>query len=342
MTSKTAFNAQMRLLTQHGEQDVTDLNDLPSNFWLDIIHPSEAQINHLQQVFKLPPTLKQDFFYESGPPGRVDIYDNVTIAVLPSDPSDQVHRGTPNSESIFLVILPDGLITIHIESNIPLIEQIWLQFSSLENEEERPFTSYSILCRFLEEVSRDLHTLIEDNVHEAEVSAKNLEDLDVSEYRDMRRGILNSQRKIYVLRSILLQQDLVVSRLLTDKKTDPEGASEERLNRVRQMIGACLFRLRQSENLLDNAQDSYIAQVSIELAESSEHVGRIVLRLTILTAVMLPLTFITGLFGMNVWYPYNAGDDQSIIGFGIVMLLMGVSTAVMLLIMWKLKWFGDD
>ena len=56
--------------------------------------------------------------------------------------------------------------------------------------------------------------------------------------------------------------------------------------------------------------------------------------LTIFTVVMLPLTFITGLFGMNVHFP---GFDTAVAFWAILGLFLGVIGAMLGFFRWK-RW----
>jgi len=55
------------------------------------------------------------------------------------------------------------------------------------------------------------------------------------------------------------------------------------------------------------AHNMYLALVNVELNEASNQTNSIVSRLSVAALVFAPLSFVTGLFGMNVNVPGNTG-----------------------------------
>ncbi|KAJ2401171.1 CorA metal ion transporter [Coemansia sp. RSA 2559] len=63
------------------------------------------------------------------------------------------------------------------------------------------------------------------------------------------------------------------------------------------------------DNVLSRAQANYLAQISIELTESSNRTNDVVAKLSALAAIVVPLNFITGMWGANVKVPGQDYDD---------------------------------
>ncbi|KAJ2714227.1 CorA metal ion transporter [Coemansia spiralis] len=63
------------------------------------------------------------------------------------------------------------------------------------------------------------------------------------------------------------------------------------------------------DNTLGRAQANYLAQISIELTESSNNTNDVVAKLSALAAIVVPLNFITGMWGANVKVPGQDYDD---------------------------------
>lgn len=59
-------------------------------------------------------------------------------------------------------------------------------------------------------------------------------------------------------------------------------------------------KLEMSTEMLSSLQSTYLAKVSIEVAEASNNVDEIMKKLSSVATILLPMTFITSLFGMNV------------------------------------------
>ena len=77
-------------------------------------------------------------------------------------------------------------------------------------------------------------------------------------------------------------------------------------------------------DVLSGLQDLYISEVSLEM-------NRVMQFLTIITAIFVPLSFLTGLYGMNF---VNMPELQSPIGYFVLLAVMGV---LVLSILWWLR-----
>ncbi|KAJ1733039.1 CorA metal ion transporter, partial [Coemansia biformis] len=82
------------------------------------------------------------------------------------------------------------------------------------------------------------------------------------------------------------------------------------------------------DNMLGRAQTNYLAQISIELTESSNNTNDVVAKLSALAAIVVPLNFITGMWGANVKVPGQDHDDLRYFFCILCMCLLYVVCAV--------------
>ncbi|KAJ1963275.1 CorA metal ion transporter [Dipsacomyces acuminosporus] len=87
------------------------------------------------------------------------------------------------------------------------------------------------------------------------------------------------------------------------------------------------------DNMLGRAHANYLAQISVELTESSNRTNDVVAKLSILAAIFLPLNLVAGIFGMNVKVPGQ--DDDSLYNIGII---VGCMASFSLLALTFCKW----
>jgi len=62
------------------------------------------------------------------------------------------------------------------------------------------------------------------------------------------------------------------------------------------------------ESVLRGAHSNYLAQIQIRMGERSDLANDSLNKLTVLGTVVLPMNFVTGLFGMNTRVPGEQGD----------------------------------
>ncbi len=83
-----------------------------------------------------------------------------------------------------------------------------------------------------------------------------------------------------------------------------------------------------------SARDSYLSNISMQLAESNAQLTEVMTTLTIIGAIMLPLTLIAGIFGMN-------NDDlplELVGGFWGIITMMVAFAVLMLSFFWRRGW----
>ncbi|KAJ2491496.1 CorA metal ion transporter [Coemansia sp. RSA 2050] len=85
------------------------------------------------------------------------------------------------------------------------------------------------------------------------------------------------------------------------------------------------------DNILGRAHANYLAQISIELTESSNRTNDVVAKLSALAAIVVPLNFITGMWGANVKVPGQEYDDLhyffTILGMCLLYVIVAIAWA---------------
>ncbi|KAG0039136.1 CorA metal ion transporter [Gryganskiella cystojenkinii] len=70
-----------------------------------------------------------------------------------------------------------------------------------------------------------------------------------------------------------------------------------------------LQSLSSYEKILDRSHSNYLAQISLEINQLSNKTNEVVGTLTFFASLIVPMTFITGLWGMNVHVPGQPGQE---------------------------------
>ena len=71
-------------------------------------------------------------------------------------------------------------------------------------------------------------------------------------------------------------------------------------------------------SLLSRAHSNYVAQINIRMNERAEQNADILGKLTVIGTIVLPMNIITGMWGMNVYVPWQDTDDHEQIYFWII------------------------
>ncbi|MEE1544784.1 MAG: CorA family divalent cation transporter, partial [Alphaproteobacteria bacterium] len=127
-----------------------------------------------------------------------------------------------------------------------------------------------------------------------------------------------------------------VARLL---RPDEEFISEPNYLYFRDLsdvIHGLVNRVENYSTGVSSTRDAYLSQVSMRLGESNAQLTEVMTTLTIIATIMLPLTLIAGIFGMNTdQLPLAQGN-----GFWLILGLMGAFAGGMLYYFWRRGWLG--
>jgi magnesium transporter len=143
------------------------------------------------------------------------------------------------------------------------------------------------------------------------------------------KRILDFKRDISSLRRVVLPQRDVVGRLARREFT---SISEQMSYRFRDVYDH-LVRLTDEAVFF---QDRVTSLLDAHLASVSNQLNGIMKILTLISTIFLPLTVLTGLYGMNVRLPHLPGGDEA--QFWWVMAIMGTMSGSMLYYFRRQHW----
>jgi magnesium transporter len=300
-------------------KDVT-LKDLSLDkykwYWVDFEEPSETEAALLSSYFHFHPLAIEDcLLYVQRP--KLDHYENYTFFVF--------HALNPeNSEvkEIDCFLGANFIVTFHFKSLL-FLKQI---YEKIETTEIRTplLVFHSIMDEAVDLYFPIIYSM-EDRLNDIEDNTKGLTTTALmDELFDIRGELLRLRRTIYPMR------DLVYRILNTSRIPD-----FQEFHRYFSDIYDHLLRLSEivedSRELTADIRDSYISL-------NAFHGNQIVIKLTLLSAIFLPLTFIVGIYGMNFVHMPELKWKYGYLMVWIIMLIIGIG-----LPLWfkKKGWFND-
>lgn len=284
--------------------------------WIDIVAQDEGALDLLQKRFDFHPLAIEDCRHFDQRP-KLEEYTGYLFIVmhgfslrLEGADSDV----TPHELHAFLG--PRYLVTIHTDAIDPL-DSVWKRIAGDAGLGRRgaDFLYYLIVDEIV-----DANFVILDQLSDA---LDDIEDavLHRSERRDL-ANIFQLKKALVTLRRILSPQRDVFAMLakrghvcIQEKSSVYFRDVYDHLTRIYESIDA-------ARDMLGNALDAYLSMVA-------QRTNDIMKRLTILSAVFLPLTFVTGFFGQNF----------TSMPFDSVFLLVGALVSLVLIPAGMLYWF---
>lgn len=170
---------------------------------------------------------------------------------------------------------------------------------------------------------------MDDVVERIDADLDALEDQPLTNIHQQRRQIAETRRRITVLRRYLAPQREVLARL----HAEPSGVLAEG---ERMVVREAADRMQRLLEDLDMFRDhATLAQEALD-SQMSDQLSRRMYALAVISGMFLPLTFLTGLFGVNLAGIPGAEHPLGFAAFaGALVFLLLVSGAVL----YARKWF---
>lgn len=229
-------------------------------------------------------------------------------------------------EEINIFLGADFLITLH-NGKLSVFDD--LQEKLAISEEERAdymkqgtgYFLYELMNHFFD----DIFPLVDDIRREIRRMEEVL--FETEEGVDLLKDIMNVKRNIISLRSVLSPQRTLIAMLEhKNKKFVPE--------KLALYFDDILDAIERQWALLDTAKEMIDALQETHESWLSHRTNAVIKVLTLFSVTMLPLTFITGLYGMNVSLPIADHPEA----FFIVLGSMGILISAMLLFFARKNW----
>jgi magnesium transporter len=276
-------------------------------FWLDIEGPTVEQLQRLGARFGLHPLTVDDARTFSQRP-KLEEYDGYIFAVAYGvDPGTS--SGGPLLREVHVIISGDYVITIH-RRPFKALEEMRARYDTQRVRSEQ-FLVYKILDAVTSTFFPVL-TRIDDEIDEIE------QELIVEPNGEILRRIFSIKRDLVAMRSVVAPQRDVFARD-AERIAELRGlGSDDRLY-FRDLYDSMI---RVSE-LVDSYRDLLSGATDMYLSTVANRQGDFNKQLTMIATIFLPLTFLTGFFGMNFTFltDHLLTGTLAFIGLGIVLFV---------------------
>ncbi|WP_168733164.1 zinc transporter ZntB [Thalassobius vesicularis] len=230
------------------------------------------------------------------------------------DPEDMV--------SIRMWIDPQRIVTIS-RKRVVAIEKMHAAMS----EGQGPETAGEFLVKLVEDVTENINKFQK----ELDTRADLLEHRVISERNEhLRRKVVDMRLQIIAARRFLGPQRDALAQIIASKLDflDPNTRREIEEEHVKMM--------RIVEDMDELRDQAAVLREEIS-GQISDRLNRNMFVLSVLSAIFLPLGFLTGLFGVNVGGLPGLENGQA---FFWLCASMGGLVLVQLLVLWRLRWIG--
>lgn len=284
-------------------------------FWLDICDPGTAELEFLRKTFGFHPLDLEDVRQKTQR-SKIDKYTNYLFCVLLFPIYDKKEEILRSSEVDFFCG-HDFLVTLHNKKDMPLFEKIYNLCSVDQNSKEKILGNnpaklmYEILDRLytytfpmLDHVSSDLETMEKS--------------IFGGQEREMVANILTTRRNITNFRKIMQPHRKVVQKTL--KSTNPKSEVFAINNGYEVYFDNLIDHAKEIWESLDALKEGIEALHETNESIISHKLNQTMKRLTAVSVILLPMSIMAALWGMNVSVPFTGQTGAFFVICGITIL----------------------
>jgi magnesium transporter len=294
--------------------------DSKTMLWADLAKPTEDELRLLSDVFRFHALSVEDARSALQFP-KVEPYQTYLYLVLHGI---DLKKGQTQvaTHDIDFFLGRNYLVTVHDGSSrsIQRLRQLCDQHDRILAE-----GPVSVLHRIVDAMVDHYRPAIE----ELENRIARLEEVAFTGQQQMIRQVLKLKRELAELRRILIPQRDAIGRLA---RREFAQISDEMAYRFRDVYDQVI---RYAEEAI-HFQDRVTGIVEVSLSTVSNRLNMVMKVLTVMSTIFLPLTVLTGMWGMNIDLPRFPGSD-AVQFWWIAGIMVGIS-GVMLAVFRRNKW----
>jgi magnesium transporter len=304
------------------EQPIVEVIDHAGLRWINVERPRVAERAWLEEHFDFHALDYEDVFSRNQRP-KVDEYDDYLFVVL-HFPAYDKRIGRLNAAEVDIFVGPDYVITLPNENLQPL-SYLFEQCDRRDDLREQLFSKGAgfLLYKIVDgcvDASFPMLRKIGNKLERLE------EDIFEGRSKEIVRDISNAKQEIINFRKIVRPQRAALQDLERTKRYIPEGLDIyfDDINDASERIWDMLENFKEVVEGLESTNESVL----------SHQLNDVLRVLTAFSVVVLPLTLIASVFGMNTHVP----GEQSNTGFWAVIVVMVVVLVAMVTTFRKRGW----
>lgn len=250
--------------------------------WLDCVDPDDEEIRWLERMLNLHPAVVSDLRREDRRPALMVYPEYLFLSLFQA----RVEKQTISADEIHCIIGQNFFLTVRRETS-SAVDGAYERAAQNAEYWRRgvPYFMY-LTMQFIVDSYYPLIDRISNQLNKLEEQAM------VNGGKELQRSVFRLKQQLINLRQMVAPQREVVSNVI----------GEERLSKTsenRDLFRHLYERLLRIYDVIDAQRD--LASNVLDLIESQEatNLANAVSRLTVLSMIFLPLTFLVGLFGLN-------------------------------------------
>jgi magnesium transporter len=292
-----------------------------TKLWVDLAAPTPEEFQILTDVFRFHPLSVEDARSALQYP-KVEQYPDYLYLVLHGIHSEASSKGSFSTRDIDFFVGRNYLVTVHDgkSRSIEHLREACGQYEHLLSE-----GPVSLLHRIVDRMVDNYRPVVEA----LEERIETLEEQALAGHPQLVSDVMNLKRELAEMRRVFIPQRDALGRLA---RREFPIIADEMAFRFRDVFDH-VVRLAEESILF---QDRMTGILEVNLASVSNRLNQIMKVLTVMSTIFLPLTVLTGMWGMNIDLPHFPGGPLT--QFWWIGGIMFVVSAAMLVAFRLNKW----
>ena len=305
------------------QSEVKDLQS-KNKIWIDIEDPSSKEIRWIEDTFNIDSNIFKHYLSGSKK-SEIRILKNYTFISIINIKFKSLQSLTRNP--IYLLIGNNWLITVH-SSEINLNEKINQMFENDKTiaESSIKVLNYNLLTKIIDNYEHLLTAI--------EITLTDFEEKSLYNYSiDVLRKLKDLSHQLIMLRRYFWKVREIFSFLMYQEQEIEAKQDMKYLKILYNNVDELVHLIESHKDTINSIRELYIANVSLQMNDT-------VKTLTIFSAILLPLTFITSFYGMNGLDLNNLFN----LPFGTILITITMAAMLSLLILFfrKKQWILQE
>ena len=304
-----------------GLQTDLSLEDLSAQdvewYWVDFDVPTDEEAALLRTFFRFD-ELSIDDCLEGLERPKMDHYDSYDFFVFHA-----LNEGRPEPVELDLFLGKNQIVTFHQQALTEITQACKQVLDVSQKQEVDPdYIAYQILDKIVDPYFPVVYQ-IEDTLNDLDIKSSDIAN------RHLIERIFEIRNDLLKLRHMIGSMKELLYRILNSEHLKRLGDKIHYFNDIYDHLLQLSDMIDSNRELTADARDNYLSLVSFRM-------NRIMTILTVVTSIFIPMTFLTGIYGMNFHY---MPELRWRYGYYIVLGIMAVIGIAMLLWFRRKDWF---
>ena len=328
--------AELRLQTSSGVIDKSDftlenINEAIAGkgvAWLDIKNPDEQVKQFLLEKMGFDELAVEDV-YGHGDTTAMKFSNHRFVVVSARDADNRL-----DTEPIAIFITENLIITVR-HDKIPAILKFKKRFKETDEDELALGVDF-LLYELLDAIADDWAPLL--STYSRELDELEFRVFDpAKKYEDLLEGLHDLKRHLREANKSIESLHTVTMRLVKPGEKLISNGVTTYFSDLNQLSYSLVKRVANYSAGATSTRDTYLSNINMQLAQSNARLTEVMTTLTIIGAIMLPLTLIAGIFGMNS----ENLPLEMVGGFWGIIAIMSAFAILMLIYFAKKGWLSS-